>query len=847
MINEIMHYFYEKEKPELSEFLYHSPFDELMEVDLNQDYFHMIFHVEGKYFMPLTEGSFSAFLQYCMDHMVHPDDKESLSASFKEEDFQQILHFTDDLKPASRRFRLLGMDNEWTWVEMVVVAGESLQLEKGVLRCYIYDIQNIVNRDNGITRVRSKNDATRDRLTGLLKGRDFMNLANEKLSEVISRRWLMVVIDLENFKLFNDWYGWDKGDMVLARIGAGLRLDAQRTGGLAGYLGNDDFCLLAPAESLNLEELYGKIHGVLVRYGVSFGFLPCFGVTYSDAKTTSVMSLLDQASMASDIAKKDINQRISFYDPSLAIQTEEEFKLLSDFQDALKNNEICFYLQPQCRASTGKIIGAESLSRWIKKDGSFISPAVFVPVLEKYGFVTDLDKYIWEEVCQWIRQWLDQGFPMLPISVNVSQIDIFTIDVPEYLGSLMDKYDLPRKALKLEITESACAEDSSKVREVVRKLRADGFIVLMDDFGSGYSSLNMLHELEVDIIKLDARFLHLERSNETKGIHIIESVVNMTKTMGLPIIVEGVESKEQNDFLMHLGCRYMQGYYFYEPMTTADFANLVEDGEKIDTSGLSFKPNDEFHVREFLDENVYSDSMLNSILGPVAFYSLDKKGDVDIIRFNEQFYEAVNIPDFHKRLTGIQKYMPKGEDTVLYDTLKKAEQDRLNGATSVTTFFKSDGTFSRFLIHFYYLREEESHKLFYGSARDVTKITTLQKQMEVLSRFYSNCIIFLTRRSDRYEFEVAAQGLEKEMGLSKEQLEEELNSTKFYARILPEYREGLLKKCMQAPLGVSFSSRFEMLNNNGEAVNLYIRSDYVAEETSEVKCILVIARPQEAQ
>ena len=254
-----------------------------------------------------------------------------------------------------------------------------------------------------------------------------------------------------------------------------------------------------------------------------------------------------------------------------------------------------------------------------------IPPARFVPILEKYGMVTNLDKYIWEGVCAWLRKWIDAGNTPVPISVNVSQIDIFSIDVPEYFNGLLEKYRLPARLIKIEITESAYVEDTAVVRETVRRLRNLGFLVLMDDFGSGYSSLNMLRSLNVDVIKLDAQFLHISENESRKGISILESIINMAKTMTIPVIVEGVETPEQINFLADLGCRYMQGYYFYRPMPVEEFENLIRDPKNVDLNGFEFKANEQFHTREFLDENVFNDAMLNNILGPVAIYR--RKGD----------------------------------------------------------------------------------------------------------------------------------------------------------------------------------------------------------------------------
>ena len=822
-------------------YLNHSAYDELLELDVSRNYFQALYHMDDKYYLPILEGSYKDLYEYIVDNLLHPEDRDKYASLMNRNGFAARLDAAAVPGILESHFRIRGIDRDWRWVDQVLVSGEQYGLPANIVYCYIYDIQNMKDREEGVYSVRDNAHAKPDPLTGLFQKKAFF-AQGEKVLSVFSGSWLMISIDLEHFKLFNDWYGWDTGNLVLARIGAGLRKKAEEVGGLAGYLDNDDFALLVLEKDIKIQELYDRIHHVLAEYGVSVGFLPAIGVSRRTGDI-SIMNFWDQAAMACGKAKENFKNRICWFSTDMLEETEKEYRLISEFQKALENHEIRFHLQPQVHASTGNIVGAEALARWFRKDGGWISPALFVPVLEKYGFVTDLDKFIWEEVASWIRSWLDRGNPLLPVSVNVSQIDIFTINVPVFFESLIRKYDLPWNALKIEITESACAEEPENVSEVTRNLRAMGFPVLMDDFGSGYSSLNMLHELEMDAIKLDARFLRVEKENEEKGIHILESVINMTKTMGLPIIVEGVENAEQRDFLMNLGCRYIQGFYFYKPMPVDDFEKIIRENGNVDLRGLRFKANEEFHVREFLDETVYSDSMLNTILGPVAIYSL-QNDKVDIIRYNEQFYEAVNVPDFDERINDIGRFMSAEDRRKLFDVLAQARDDRLNGASVLLNFFRTQGGISRFLIHFYYLGEEGKARRFYGSARDVTEITNLQKHMELISGYFSGCIIFCFDYDGRYSFQVIANGLEEEIGLSAGELEEELNSGSFFERVVPEQRKRLRRQTMEAAMGMDFASYFSMINARGTRMNLLIRADYIEDDSSDVKCLVIITARQ---
>ncbi len=828
---------------EIMGFLNNSNYDEMLGIDLNNDRFKFIYNINDKYQVPATEGSFRNFYAYAADNLVHPEDREEYARMMAPDGLAVRLDASNTPGLLEFQYRARNLEGSWRWVNQVTLGGAAGDLPEGLIYCYIYDIQNIKDREAGVSRVHTGQRVRRDNLTGLFKGEDFFNTA-ETLLENRSINWQMVVIDLEQFKLFNEWYGRKKGDLVLARIGAGLSKDADTFGGLAGYMGNDDFCLLVPTGRMRPEVIYGNIHRVIVRYGVSIGFLPAFGISYSNGNT-SVLNLFDQASLACQQAKKDFKDRICTFEPSMYNKTAEDYRILSEFQDALKNREITFHLQPQCRASTGGIVGAESLARWQKPDGRTVPPAAFVPVLEKYGFIPDLDRYIWEEVCRWIRGAVDKGLPLIPISVNVSRVDIFTMNVADHFCKLLEQYSLPRTAVKIEITESVCGEDSDHIRRAVQDLRERGFVVLMDDFGSGYSSLNMLHELNIDVIKLDAHFLHLDDMSERKGMHILESIVSMAKTLALPIIVEGVETEPQRDYLMSLGCRYVQGYFFYRPMPPEQFEALIGKPENVDPQGFIFKANDQFRIREFLNDTIYSDSMLNNIIGPAAIYA--RHGEtVDIVRFNQQFFEAVNVPDFAQRLDDIARFMPEEDAKSMRRLLQKAYEDRLNGASGVLTFYRVDGGASRFLIHFYFLNETDGKQRFYGAARDVTELFNLNRHLELLAHYSSRIVVFLVSRHGRQQYEVVSYGIEDKLKLDKAQLEEEINSGTFYHRVAEKDRERMRRQCVDAGNGGSgFTDRFTLYATDGTPLEMFCKADVVKDATSDVKCILSIRQQTE--
>lgn len=244
---------------------------------------------------------------------------------------------------------------------------------------------------------------------------------------------------------------------------------------------------------------------------------------------------------------------------------------------AFDNNEFCFCLQPKCNAATGAIVGAEALVRWNHPKYGVVSPGRFVPMLEQAGQISRLDVFVWRSVVRMLARWEREGRNLVPISVNVSMVDIDQMDVADTLTGLLNEYDVDVRLLQAEITESAVARNLSKVESTIRKLHADNIAVLMDDFGSAYSSLNMLKDINVDVIKLDMKFIDLDEDNASKGLKIVESVVNMARKLRLLVIAEGAQTKQQVDQLLSVGCRYIQGYYFHEPLPVGRMEKLLAE------------------------------------------------------------------------------------------------------------------------------------------------------------------------------------------------------------------------------------------------------------------------------
>lgn len=317
---------------------------------------------------------------------------------------------------------------------------------------------------------------------------------------------------------------------------------------------------------------------------------------------------------------------------------------LDDINQAFDNNEFCFYLQPKCNAETGAIVGAEALVRWNHPEYGLVSPGEFIPLLERESMVTRFDLFIWRSVCEMLSRWDGEGRNLVPVSVNVSMTDIEAIDVARVLGDLLDRFSIDARLLQVEITESAIAHNMDVVEETIRDLHARGIAVLMDDFGSAYSSLNMLKDINVDALKLDMKFVDLNADNAAKGLKIIESVIDMAYQLRLSIIAEGAQTAEQVSKLRELGCMCIQGYYFYRPLTVGKMEDLLEhrpDDQhfwniskdlmhrdyRMSTNGRSMLESSSLsaHIFEILNKGVAELSRLNLITGEYRTIKRDPK------------------------------------------------------------------------------------------------------------------------------------------------------------------------------------------------------------------------------
>ena len=476
--------------------------------------------------------------------------------------------------------------------QMKTVMGAERKIEKDGEEKYIYvNYQRLLDEKGRVlgsgfqfedrTEIEKKNQAnkykaTHDGLTGLLN-RDGFEASVREILNKSDKQYYMMCSNIKDFKLINELCGSDVGDRLLVTQAGVIRRD-EAGDSVSCRVYADKFCTLLPKEDYN-EEMFGKNMDALMNpvLSVPLKIQFHFGIYEITDKKEPVWTMCDKAMLAIDEIHGSYEKNFNFYTKELLERIIKEKEILGDFDRAIANDEFHMFLQPQV-TSDGKLVGAEALVRWIHPGKGIVSPAEFIPVLEKSVLIHKLDLLMWEKAAQQLEKWKKSGQGNLFISVNISTKDFYLIDVHEAFRALSEKYDFDIRNLKLEITESALVKDIRKIMKTMEELHAQGYEIEIDDFGSGYSSLGMLKDIHADILKLDMIFLR-DTENAERSTTILKNVISMSKELGMPVVTEGVEKQEHVDFLRHAGCDILQGFYFSKPIPVDHFEREYAVGD----------------------------------------------------------------------------------------------------------------------------------------------------------------------------------------------------------------------------------------------------------------------------
>ncbi len=521
--------------------------------------------------------------------------------------------------------------------------------------------------------------ADHDALTGIFSKAAFCREAQQVLADDPNGEYAIVRWDIEKFKLVNALFGMETGDAILCATAQIIARHASSLGTYGRY-DSDNFVVCMPYLPKRIERMAIEVIAELQREGEQLGLTQALtlavGVFPALDRSLPIEQMCDRAGMALNTVKGDYARRVAYYDDELRLQLLEEQDILDNMDQALENGEFEVYLQPVYSLSTGLPAGAEALVRWNRPGRGIIAPGMFIPLFERNGFISKLDAQMWQQVCEILNDRRQRGLPELPISVNLSRKSLYDPHLYDNIVSLTDEYDIDPEFFRIEITESAYMDDAEQLIETVLKLQEHGFPVLMDDFGSGYSSLNTLKEIPVDVLKMDMRFMEgFERGGRVGTI--MASVLRMAKWLGVPVVAEGVETVEQYEFLRTLGCEYTQGFYFAKPMPREEFEEFIKSPRVSETNlGVAYS---EGNIDDIMGGCPMFDQFVENAFDGAAVYEYHIDGKLELIRASNGYFELFDIDaDTFKR--DVLMELLGGEDADYGKLLGVAREAFVKGA-----------------------------------------------------------------------------------------------------------------------------------------------------------------------
>ncbi|WP_343208418.1 EAL domain-containing protein [Anaerolentibacter hominis] len=446
-----------------------------------------------------------------------------------------------------------------------------------------YKPQIILHRVASIINLRETaamiNQVQYDRLTRLYSKEFFYQRVRDILIRHPDQPYDIICSDIENFKLVNDVFGIPTGDRLLCGV-ADMYKELSGDMGICGRINADQFACLLEHRCEYTDQMFMDAGNRINTLTDAKNVIMKWGIYPIKKRTVSVEQMCDRALLAARSIKGQYGKYFASYDDTLRDKLLHEQAITDGMEAALEEGQFEIYLQPKYRIQDDSLAGAEALVRWNHPKWGLQSPAEFIPLFERNGFITKLDQFVWDRACAVLRDWDDKGYPHIPVSVNVSRADIYNADIAGILMKGIQKYKLPTSLLHLEITESAYTENPKQIIDTVSHLRELGFVIEMDDFGSGYSSLNMLNQMPLDILKLDMKFIQSETAKPVNQ-GILRFIMGLARWMNLSVVAEGVETREQLMRLQEIGCDYVQGYYFAKPMPCSEFEKLIQgqDGD----------------------------------------------------------------------------------------------------------------------------------------------------------------------------------------------------------------------------------------------------------------------------
>lgn len=555
-----------------------------------------------------------------VDRIIHPDDLPLLIRKSRDA-YENSTDYT-------MNFRVINKFDKITWIKANSKIISISEKSKTYLVTLIDISSSVESYEENIFRIEH------DDLTGIFKASAFYIITEKLLKEKKDTRFYIVCFNIEKFKVINEVLGTAQADLLLIEF-ANLLEEYAHEYGTYGRIQADRFAVCIPAGMFSYEIIRKKIESVMQSHLDGFSFIVDMGVYEVTDVSVPVIKMCDRAALAMQTIHGNYEKHIAYYDDKMRKKLIYEQNIINNMEYALETNQFMVYYQPIYNISANTISYAEALVRWFDPQNGLIFPSIFIPIFEKNGFIAKLDYYVWENVCRFLHKRITHNQKVVPISVNISRRSLYDEKLCDKILNLTEQYEIPKDLLKLEITESAYNDDPVQLISTIERLRENGFHILMDDFGSGYSSLNALKQIPVDVLKIDMKFM--EGFEETKKAgNIVTSVVRMAKWLDLGIIAEGVETDVQVNFLKSIGCYLIQGYVFSKPIPQTDFEDLIESSKTLRV--VHQETMDINDIDEIISGNSVVTKVFNNTFSGVAFYEFS--GDkLEILRVNDAYYE----------------------------------------------------------------------------------------------------------------------------------------------------------------------------------------------------------------
>ena len=626
-----------------------------------------------------------------------------------------------------------------------------------------------------------------DNLTGIYNRKGFYRYTRELLNNHPDLQFCLIYWNIRKFKVVNDLFGEETGDKVLIHLANMIKEEFQNKTATYGRLERDNFVCCVQDEVIKQGD-WKKLGDIAYFVeGSEYRFFNCCGLYKITNRELSVGNMVDKARVAMESVNSNYMSLYAWYDESMWDAIVEEEKMNSSFKKAIADKEFKVYYQPICRANDGRVTSAEALVRWEQPGKGLVSPGVFIPLFEKNGFINMLDRYVWEDVCRMQRNRLDQGLKTVPVSVNVSRVEFYNPSLCEDIWNIVKKYDVPIDLIKIEITESAYSDNPEQVQAAVKKLHEYGFIVLMDDFGSGYSSLNILKDLPIDVLKIDMKFINdFEKSQ--KAAVILEAVIRMAKWMKLQVVSEGIETRKEWDYLKSVECDLVQGFYFYKPMPEEAFMELLN---RMESGGGGLNQEDLWRI----DDSVFDmlaqghsqeSTLFYSMIGGLGIFEMTED-NIEIIQVNKGYYEVMYD------LTGDMSDLPKDLNKEINEPdrtiiMEKCRQAKEQGSLQQVQIHhkKENGTWIWLNIKIRFVGSSGKRALFYFAIDNIDEMKRAEQERYLFN--YSAALLKVFDKVYRLDYSTGMAEVLHTYGTDDMQIHEKYYFLDFFDRFADDIK-----------------------------------------------------------